>query len=410
MSFKILNLHKQVASDVLTPSNGNNALFIDTDNNLTMKNEDGESQALADLEHAFGVYTASIVTQGDTSTPSTIKIQCKDLAGNALASTSDSLRVQVCDDGLYGDATNATIAVTDGSALRYSISSTKDIVISPSNTAYAALSTNLSGSNNDLVWTAVTAGRSGNDITVAYVNPGTPSASLSVSVSNTAITVNLATDAGTAQVETAVVTAAAGATENGVLTVVFTSAAVTGSPVSVPVTLTTAEDDASKVATAIRAALTANAAIAAAFTIGGTSANVVATRTVAAANDATLNIAWGAYVAGISAVASSSNTTAGVAPAITSTGDLIKAAVLASAAASALVTVADKSGNDGSGAVTAMAATSLSGGGTGLGSDYFIALTNASAETVTLRLGPPTIGGYRAGDYTHTLDVTHAAP
>jgi hypothetical protein len=51
----------------------------------------------------------------------------------------------------------------------------------------------------------------------------------------------------------------------------------------------------------------------------------------------------------------------GVAGAITSTGDSLKATLLASAAASALVTAADAAGNDGSGVVIALAATALAG-------------------------------------------------
>jgi len=51
----------------------------------------------------------------------------------------------------------------------------------------------------------------------------------------------------------------------------------------------------------------------------------------------------------------------GVAGAITSTGDSLKATLLASTAASALVTAADAAGNDGSAAVTALTATALAG-------------------------------------------------
>jgi hypothetical protein len=39
---------------------------------------------------------------------------------------------------------------------------------------------------------------------------------------------------------------------------------------------------------------------------------------------------------------------------------------------------------------------------------FTVTLTDASAETVTLRIGPPTLSG-RRGDYTATLNVTHAA-
>jgi hypothetical protein len=58
----------------------------------------------------------------------------------------------------------------------------------------AALSTNLTGSNNDLTFTSLLPGRLGNDVTVRFVNPGAINAPLSVNVSGRDITVNLATN------------------------------------------------------------------------------------------------------------------------------------------------------------------------------------------------------------------------
>lgn len=66
----------------------------------------------------------------------------------------------------------------------------------------ASLATALSGANNDLVFTAVKRGQSGNAISVRYVVSGNNTA-LSVSVSGTAITVNVATDGGGAATSTA---------------------------------------------------------------------------------------------------------------------------------------------------------------------------------------------------------------
>ena len=58
----------------------------------------------------------------------------------------------------------------------------------------AGVVTALTGSNNDLGFLAVPYGPFGNIISVAYVNPGTNNAALSVSVSDQAIVVNLATN------------------------------------------------------------------------------------------------------------------------------------------------------------------------------------------------------------------------
>lgn len=72
----------------------------------------------------------------------------------------------------------------------------------------AFLVTAIAGNNNDLTYTAKTKGTIGNSITVAYVVAGNNTA-LSVSVSSSAITVNVATDGGGAATSTAAQVAAA---------------------------------------------------------------------------------------------------------------------------------------------------------------------------------------------------------
>jgi hypothetical protein len=87
---------------------------------------------------------------------------------------------------------------------------------------------------------------------------------------------------------------------------------VTGSPLAIVVPLTTASHTtAALVAAAIRTAFNANAALAAVYTVGGTGADVTLTETSAENNDSTLNIAIAAGL-GVSAIVSSTNTTAGV--------------------------------------------------------------------------------------------------
>lgn len=67
----------------------------------------------------------------------------------------------------------------------------------------ATLVTALLGADNDIQWTARTAGAGGNLITIAYVDPNANSQALSVVVVGTAITVNLATGAAGAITSTA---------------------------------------------------------------------------------------------------------------------------------------------------------------------------------------------------------------
>jgi hypothetical protein len=70
------------------------------------------------------------------------------------------------------------------------------------NTA-ASLTTALTGNNNDMKFTAKAPGTGGNSITVAYVDPSANDATLSVSVTGSAITVNLATSSEGAITSTA---------------------------------------------------------------------------------------------------------------------------------------------------------------------------------------------------------------
>lgn len=133
--------------------------------------------------------------------------------------------------------------------------------------------------------------------------------------------------AGTAQVETATVTAASGITASGNATVTVTAAGMTGSPKAISVALTTtAHTTATLIATAIAAGLNADTDYSAMFTATSSGADVITTRKALAtytvggdsvstypANDGTLNVAIAnGTCTGITTAATSTNTTAGV--------------------------------------------------------------------------------------------------
>lgn len=257
------------------------------------------------------------------------------------------------------DETGATYGAEAGTVTPAIVSS--DTYTRTSVAAVAATGTTaLGGANDDLDFTAATAGLQGNSITVEYVNTGVPSQALTLLLSGYAIIAQLALDAGTAQVETMAVVGTI--TLAGTVTWSFLSALtglVTG---SVNATLGM---DAISVGALITAALQANATITEHWTItnGGDEDIIIATAKVAAANDATANMAFDNGTAtGLTGDATSTNTTAGVAPAITTTGDLLKAAIVADEDVSALITAADKAGNDGSGVLAVMAPVTLAGG------------------------------------------------
>jgi len=124
---------------------------------------------------------------------------------------------------------------------------------------------------------------------------------------------------GTAQVETATVTAASGITGSGNATVTVTASGMTGSPKAISVALTTAaHTTATLIATAIAAALNADADYSALFTATSSTNTVITTRNASSlgfypADDATLNVAIAnGTCTGITTAATSANTTAGV--------------------------------------------------------------------------------------------------
>lgn len=69
--------------------------------------------------------------------------------------------------------------------------------------AKATADTAITGADNDLRFTAQRGGSWGNAIRVQYIDPGTPSAVLSIDVDGFDVTVNLATDSGSAIITTA---------------------------------------------------------------------------------------------------------------------------------------------------------------------------------------------------------------
>ena len=122
--------------------------------------------------------------------------------------------------------------------------------------------------------------------------------------------------AGVAQVETATVVAAAGATSSGNCIVTVTGSTLTGSPLAVTIPLTTSANTATLVASALASGLNANTAIAAKYSVASSGADIILTVKADAngnylANDATLNIAIPGGL-GITAAATSTDTTAGV--------------------------------------------------------------------------------------------------
>jgi hypothetical protein len=115
---------------------------------------------------------------------------------------------------------------------------------------------------------------------------------------------------GTRQGET--VTAAGTASATNTANAIVTASGLTGSPITVPFSVTNGDLPAVWAATA-RTALRANAVIRSFMEVTGSGTSIIGTKWQKEANDATFNIEIAPGLTGITAVASSTNTTAGVA-------------------------------------------------------------------------------------------------
>lgn len=148
-----------------------------------------------------------------------------------------------------------------------------------------------------------------NDATMSLAMSDAPATGVTVGASaNTTAGV-----LGVAQQETIAVTAGSGGAGTLIFTVTATAMG-TASPAAVNVAVTGDDDTTAEVATKIRAALTADADVGAAFTIGGADANIIITAKSKVANDVTMEMALtDADGTGVT-VGASGDTTAGVLP------------------------------------------------------------------------------------------------
>ncbi len=164
----------------------------------------------------------------------------------------------------------------------------------------------VSGTGAELILTAKT--KAANDATLNIASAD------GTAVGVTAAPTSANTTAGVApvqQVETATVV---GGPVISQATLTVTAAGMTNSPKTVAVDVV-AGDTAAQVATKARAALAADVDVAAFFTVGGATTDIILTALVQAADDATLNVASdNDTCGGLTAAPTSVDTTAGVAP------------------------------------------------------------------------------------------------
>lgn len=238
----------------------------------------------------------------------------------------------------------------------------------------AALTTTLVGTNNDMVFTADTAGIAGNSITVEYRNPNISIArAIGVSCSGSVIAVDLATANLTAA--TKILT-----TDNTELTdgdtvtigsIVYRFKDTPALAYDVKRHGTTADTTMGNLIKAINGTGTPGTEY-----FAGTLANTQVTAGALAAHAFTVTASTSGTAGNLIAIAEASSHLSWASGAVFLSGGLnagqlislaseVKTAIEANTAAAALVDIANSGADDGTGVVTAMAATALSGGSDG---------------------------------------------
>jgi hypothetical protein len=247
----------------------------------------------------------------------------------------------------------------------------------------AALTTSLTGTHNDLVFTARNAGTGGNSLTVAYIDPAESDSPISVTFDGTDLVVNLATDSGDAATVNLASTGA-----NNDITVTADAAGSAGNSYSVEFIDPSANNATLSVTTADYLKFTVNLATGAGGAITSTAAQVIAALNAYAPFAALMTAAntGGNNGSGVvTAIAETDLTGGGDNYAITTTAAEIATAVSLTTA-NDKISVANAAANDGTGVVTALAETALSGGTQGT---FASLLTSAiTAANVSERVSP----------------------
>lgn len=357
--------------------------------------------------------TPTIQTQGDTGTPSVIKITA---SRNGIAwSREFAVRVLVADEDGWADATNATIAPTSGYGSTVTThSATKDLTIRTQPGVKATETLTISGVVIDgetaTIGTRVYEFDADGSYTASNVQADISSYSTASQGTLTMDTQPTALDTVTIGARTYAWVPNGAASFDGEISIgadlaeakVNFVAAVNG---------TDGWNTANTVASA--AAFAANDCVLTALVPGTAGDAIATTESFTAASNVFDAATLGTTTAGVDCTAANAVTalvaavtgdTNAVVTAVDGTGDVVDiTAKVAGTTANSYATT-DTMANGSWGAAT------MSGGLDELKGEIRVTLTDASAETVTVRLGEPSYGGMVVDYSENTLDVTHAAP
>ena len=95
-------------------------------------------------EKAVHYLKLELATQGNTASPSRVKITATDISGNRVRNPLVA-RCRICNAGTFTNSTNATIAAANGSTVAETITSTKDLVLASAVATKAAGTLTITG-------------------------------------------------------------------------------------------------------------------------------------------------------------------------------------------------------------------------------------------------------------------------
>lgn len=358
---------------------------------------------------------ATIVTQGTTSAASRVKLEALDIAGNVIQRPL-TLRVRICNSGVFANSTNATVAVANGSTLAESLTSNKDIVVKSSQGVQATGTLTFTSTGAKHLETVTIGSRVYVFDALGTLTPATNQVMVDIS--------------GDVDIAQGTLTIAEPITAGDTMTIGSKNYQfVAHGTANADGEISLGADEAASKVNIVAAILgtdginTANPDVtcAAAFSsddlvisskIGGTLGNTIVTTE-------TFTHVSNVFDAGVLGT-----TTAGADPTVTETAVALKEAInddsgamgSATNASGVLTFTADQIGADFNSVATtetcatgAWGAATLAGGTDNHQAAVYVDVTDATAETVTLRPGPAPVSGMAVDCDGAEINITHAA-
>lgn len=354
-----------------------------------------------------------LVSQGTTATPSQVLIQLRK-DGRIMTGRPHAIRVQVCNEGTWANSTNATIAAVAGKAtVTRTNTATKDIEFASPGITQATGTLTISGVVID-TQTVTVGSRVYEFDTDGNVTAGRVTADISGDATASAGTLTVDTqptigDTMTIGTRTYAFVAEAFADTAGEIGI---GADLAGAKVNIVAAINGTDGFNPAHPTVTAAAFVGDDCVITAITPGVAGDAIATTETFTEVTNIFDDVTLGTTAAGADCVAADAVTA--LAAAIT--GDASAVVTAVDGAGDTVVMTAIALGTSGNGIATTetMANGGFGAGALANGSDAIeheirFTVTDAVAETVTLRIGPATLGAFPA-DYTKTLDLAHAAP